>query len=172
MIGKTLFGAACAAMIMAASGVSSAAFADTPQQFVTLAIKGDNSEIMLGRMAQMRGDSQSARDFGKVLVEDHRVARTQAEGVAQQLGIPIPRKPVAQAMDERDRLSRLSGEQFDREFARYMVRDHRKDLAEFRKEADAHQGLAEQARPRTDTHAAKASGYGFGALPRAQSRRG
>jgi len=142
MIGKTLFGAACAAMIMAAAGVSSsAAYADTPRHFLTNAIKGDNSEIMLGRMAAIRGDSQSIREFGKTLVDDHRAARTQAEGVAQQLGVPIPRGSLAKAMNERDRLSGLRSGQFDREFARYMMRDHQKDLAEFRQEAAAHQGM-------------------------------
>jgi len=141
MIGKTLFGAACAAMIMAASGVSSAAYADTPRQFLTKAIEGDNSEIMLGRIAENRGDSQSIREFGKTLVDDHRAARTQAEGVAQQLGVPIPHNPVAKAMDERERLAGLRSEQFDREFARYMMKDHQQDLAEFRKEAAAHQGM-------------------------------
>jgi putative membrane protein len=141
MIGKTLFGAACAAMIMAASGMSSAAYADTPRQFLTKAIEGDNSEMMLGRIAEMRGDTQSMREFGKTLIDDHRAARTQAEGVAQQLGVPIPHNTVAQAMHERERLSGLRNSQFDREFARFMVRDHQKDLVEFRTEAAAHQGM-------------------------------
>jgi putative membrane protein len=34
-----------------------------------------------------------------------------------------------------DKLGRLSGRQFDREFARHMVQDHKKDIAEFERES-------------------------------------
>jgi putative membrane protein len=142
MITKALFGAACAAMIMAASGVSSTAYADTPKQFLAKAIQGDNSEMMLGRVAQRKGSSPSVKEFGKTLFDDHSNAKAQASQVAEQLGMKIPEKPMAVALEERERLSRLSGEQFDREFVRYMVADHRHDIADFRKEAAAHQGMA------------------------------
>jgi putative membrane protein len=141
MISKTLFGAACAAMIMVASGVSSAAYADTPKQFLQNAIKGDNSEIMLGRIAQRKADSPSVQEFGKPLFDDHSKAKAQAAQVADRLGISVPGKPMDKALEERDRLVRLSGEQFDREFVRYMVADHRHDIADFRKEAAAHMGM-------------------------------
>ena len=141
MVSKALFGAACAAMIMAASGVSSAAYADTPKQFVAKAIQGDNSEIMLGRVAERKGSSTGVQEFGKTLFDDHSKAKAQASQVAMQLGMKIPEKPMAQALEERDRLVRLSGEQFDREFVRYMVADHRHDIDDFRKEAAAHMGM-------------------------------
>jgi putative membrane protein len=35
----------------------------------------------------------------------------------------------------KERLSKLSGEQFDRAYMKNMVRDHTKDVAEFRKES-------------------------------------
>ena len=45
-------------------------------------------------------------------------------------------------MDARDltvynELSKLKGAEFDRAYARTMVRDHEKDVAEFKKEADS-----------------------------------
>jgi putative membrane protein len=82
MIGKTLFGAACAAMIMAASGVPSAAFAETSKQFLQNAIQGDNAEIMLGRMAEMKGSSPSVQEFGTTLFDDHSKAKAQTSQVA------------------------------------------------------------------------------------------
>jgi putative membrane protein len=156
MIGKTLFGAACAAMIMAASGVPSAAFAETSKQFLQNAIQGDNAEIMLGRMAEMKGSSPSVQEFGTTLFDDHSKAKAQTSQVAEQLGMKIPDKPMAQALEERDRLSRLNGEQFDREFVRFQVADHRHDIGEFRKEAAAHMGkvskLAQQQLPTLQKH--------------------
>lgn len=132
MISKSLLGAACAAALMAASSIS--AHAATPRQFLENAIRGDDSEIMLGRIAEKRGDTPSVREFGRVLVQDHLKAKAQAVALARRMGMGVPEKPMTIAIDERERLAPLTGERFDREFVRYMVRDHRHDIADFRKE--------------------------------------
>ena len=42
------------------------------------------------------------------------------------------------------KLKGLSGRDFDKEFARVMVEDHQKDIAEFKKEADGGHGAVQQ----------------------------
>ena len=64
MMSKSLIGAACAAMILTASSLS--AQAATPRQFLENAIRGDNSEIMLGRMAGRHADRSNGN---KTVVE-------------------------------------------------------------------------------------------------------
>lgn len=132
MIGKSLLGAACAAVIMAASSMSPVHAATPPRLFLMNSIRGDNSEIMLGRMAARRADGPSVRQFGRVLVQDHSMARTQSAALARQMGLSVPTMPTPIAMRESARLAPLTGELFDREFVRYMVRDHRQDITEFR----------------------------------------
>jgi len=139
MIGRTLLGAACTAMIMAASSMSPV-HATTSSQFLQNAIRGDTSEIMLGGMAARRGDSPSIREFGRVLVTDHSQARTQASVLARRLGMSVPQTPLRVAIVERARLAPLTGERFDREFTRFMVRDHRQDISEFRKQIAMNNG--------------------------------
>ncbi|MFZ3214548.1 MAG: DUF4142 domain-containing protein [Candidatus Acidiferrales bacterium] len=56
-----------------------------------------------------------------------------------------------------DRLAKLSGEAFDRAYARDMVRDHRSDVATFRYEANdgkdtAIKNFASQTLPTLETH--------------------
>lgn len=133
MISKSLMGAVCAAVIMAASGMSPV-HAATPSQFLQTAIRGDTSEIMLGRMAEKRADSPSVREFGRVLVDDHSKARSQASALARRMGMSVPQMPLRSAVVERSRLAPLTGELFDREFVRYMVKDHREDISEFHKQ--------------------------------------
>src|SRR5579872_4900860 len=123
MIGKTLLGAACAAVMMAFSSLAPV-HAASPSEFLQKAIRGDSSEIMLGSMAARRGDSPSVREFGRVLVKDHSKARDQALALARRLGVSAPRMPLRVAVVERNRLAPLTGELFDREFTRYMVKDH------------------------------------------------
>ncbi|MGH6887865.1 MAG: DUF4142 domain-containing protein [Rhizomicrobium sp.] len=132
---------ACAAFVLAL-GLPLAAHAQNPQSFLRKAIKGDNSEIMLGHMAEHRGASPAVRHFGHTLVEDHTMARDQAMHVAAKIGVRPPDRPDRDAMMERDRLAGMSGPAFDHEFVHYMIDDHRKDIADFQGEAHAMNGPA------------------------------
>src|SRR4051812_20225950 len=46
-------------------------------QFLTEAMKGDNSEVTLGKLAQDKGTGQGVKDFGKMLADDHGKAKDQ-----------------------------------------------------------------------------------------------
>ena len=134
-----LCAAACVAAVVAAFGTAPV-LADSARSFLKDAIKGDNSEIMLGRMGERRAATPAARSFAHTLVTDHGLARSEAVQVALHLHVNPPAGPATDALKERDRLRGLSGWAFDREFARYMVDDHHKDIAKFREEADAGHG--------------------------------
>jgi putative membrane protein len=135
-----LCAAACAAAVMATLGLAPARAAGAPRDFLKIAIKGDNSEIMLGRLGERRAATPAARNFSQTLVADHSRARSEAARLAARLHIRPPRGPEKEAVEERNRLRDLSGWAFDREFARYMVEDHHKDIAGFRAQAGANDG--------------------------------
>jgi uncharacterized protein (DUF305 family) len=59
----------------------------------------------------------------------------EAESVAQSIGMTPPTEPNSKQKADYDRLSKLSGDKFDREFVSHMVMDHKKDIKEFEKEA-------------------------------------
>ena len=114
--------------------------AKNPTEFITDAIQGDNSEIMLGQMAEEKGGSQQVKDFGKTLVADHSTAKAEASTVAKALGVTPPDTPTAEAKDEQKKLSTMSGDGFDQEFASYMVTDHKKDIQEFQDQVKGNDG--------------------------------
>jgi putative membrane protein len=126
------------ALATGAAFVSSPAAAAPARQFLGDAIRGDNSEMILGEIAARRGGSSGVRDFGARLHSDHRHARVEAAAVARALRVAVPSGMMPEAARERRRLQRLSGPAFDREFVRYMVNDHREDIAKF--ERQAHEG--------------------------------
>lgn len=134
-----LCAAACVTAVVATLGVAPV-FADSPQDFLRDAIKGDNSEIMLGRLGERRAETPAARDFAQTLVVDHTKARFEALRVAAHMRMRPPRGPQKEALEAQRRLSGLSGWAFDAEFARHMVHDHQEDIAKFRKEANAARG--------------------------------
>lgn len=127
-------------ILFAAALMPAAARADSPREFLYHALQGDNSEIMLGNLAADRARDSGVRDFGRTLASDHSKARGEVLDVGRRFGIRPTREMAPEARDERDRLMGLRGRDFDREFVRYMIDDHRKDIGDFRDEAREHHG--------------------------------
>lgn len=126
MIRKLIFAAACL--------TSTVALAAPPRSFLDDAIKGDNSEMALGRVIAARGYSAQVRRFGSTLIRDHTHARAQAAAVARSYGMRPPTSMMPEARSEMRLLTRLHGRAFDREVRRYMIDDHRKDIAAFQEQ--------------------------------------
>ena len=142
-------------MIMRLIGGASLAFAlagaaaaqgGGDRHFLHDALRGDNSEMTLGQMAADRGASPGVRDYGRMLHDDHAKAKRDAVAVASQFGVQDTDEMMPEARAEQAKLRRLHGHAFDREFARYMVKDHRHDIAEFRKQAHGRGPVAALAR--------------------------
>ena len=75
-------------------------------------------------------------------------------------GMKAPTAPTAEATGEEKKLSAMSGTKFDKEFASYMVDDHKKDIAKFREEGASGSGVvakfAEMSIPVLEKHLALA----------------
>ena len=118
---------------IAGAGVVFAKDDDKARHFLRDALQGDNSEVMLGKMAAERGDSPALKRYGQMLFDDHSMHRDQVLKAGSGMGLPDDRQPMEVAAKERDKLERLHGRDFDKEFAKYMVKDHRKDIADYEK---------------------------------------
>lgn len=123
----------CAALALLAT--PSLASAKPAAGFLRTAIMGDRSEIALGALAARRGYSPATREFGRTLRADHLHARSQAIALARRDHVAVPNSMMPEARTESARLHRLHGRAFDREFARYMINDHRKDIRDFEEQA-------------------------------------
>ncbi len=102
--------------------------------FMKQAMQGDMAEIQVGKLAQEKGEDQQVKDFGQTLVSDHQQNLDKARSLAQTIGMTPPDSVSAEQKATYDKLSRLSGRQFDREFAQHIVQDH-KDITEFERES-------------------------------------
>lgn len=122
------------ALLIAALVVSTSAAAAPARQFLKDAIKGDNSESTLGRVIARHAYSAEVRRFGTTLTRDHSRARAQAAAVARSYGLRPPTSMTPEARSEMRLLTRLHGRSFDREVRRYMINDHRKDIAMFERQ--------------------------------------
>jgi len=113
------------------AGAAFAAGSTNPKEFIKDAIQGDNSEIQLGQLAQQKGGSDGVRSFGQTLATDHSKAKDEAVSVAKEISVTPPTEMKSAAKKEYDKLQKMSGAAFDKEFIRHMVSDHKKDIKAF-----------------------------------------
>jgi putative membrane protein len=115
------------------NGAASSGAIDT--SFVTEAMKGDNSEVALGNLAEQKGSSSGVKDLGRMLVSDHGAHKQVVAALAQKANVPVTNDLNDEAKAEQKKLEGLSGAAFDKEFVRATVEDHQKDIAKYEQEA-------------------------------------
>lgn len=131
--------------------------------FAMEAAQGGMAEVKLGQLAQDKGSSDAVKQFGKKMVDDHSKANDQLKSVAAKENMTLPTDIDAKDQAVYDRLSKLSGAAFDRAYARDMVRDHKKDVSGYQKEAnngknDNIKNFASQTLPTLQEHLKMAEG--------------
>ena len=112
-----------------------------PKLFITDAIKGNLSEIALGKLAAKNAAAEAVRTYGKTLAADHTRALDEASAVAAKLDLNPPDEPSAEAREEQTRLRKLSGRAFDQAFLNYMIKDHQTNIQNFEDQVRAGNGV-------------------------------
>lgn len=107
------------------------------QHFMDKAAQGGMAEVKLGQLAKEHASNQAVKDFGQRMVDDHSKANDELKSLAGQKNVTLPAEIDARDQATYDHLSKLNGAAFDRAYMRDMVADHRKDIADFQKEANS-----------------------------------
>lgn len=105
------------------------------QHFVTDAAVGGMAEVELGKLAADKAANADVKKFGQRMADDHGKANDELKVLAQSEKITLPGAIDAKHKATIDRLSKLSGEAFDRAYVEEMLKDHQKDVAAFRTES-------------------------------------
>jgi putative membrane protein len=134
MIKKTILGFGICLSILGIAVAAPSADKNS-QKFIQDVIAGNLAEVQVGKLAQDKSMDDGVRSFGDMLVKDHSAGNEKATEVANAIGVTPPTEPNSKQKAMYDKLSKLSGPAFDREFAKMMVDDHRKDIKDFEKEA-------------------------------------
>ena len=112
------------------------------REFAKKAAGGGLAKVKLGHLAEDQGESEAVKNFGKRMVLDHRKSNEQLKRTAAREKIELPTEMNAHDQDVYNRLSQLSGAEFDKAYAREMVNDHKQVIADFRTESDNGQDQA------------------------------
>jgi putative membrane protein len=125
---------------------------DKPSEaFLKKAIEGNFAEVSMGDLAQKNGQSDAVKSFGKMLSTDHAAANQKAMDAAKGMGMDAPSEQNAKQKADYDKMSKMSGANFDKMFAKHMVADHQKDIAEYKKASKTKDAAGEYASGEIDT---------------------
>jgi Predicted outer membrane protein len=108
-----------------ASESKSSTLSEKDKAFMKKAAKGGMMEVTMGRMAEQKAQSEDVKSFGKRMVTDHGKANDELKGIAARKNVQLPSKEPTEKWTS------------DKAYINAMVRDHEKDLAEFKEEANS-----------------------------------
>lgn len=155
--------AALAAAVTASLGAfaAHASISGSDTKFMQKAAGGGLAEVELGKLAQQKAMHAEVKQFANRMVEDHAKANAKLEKIASANNVQLPAGVDKKTRKEMDKLSKLIGGDFDREYMKHMVKDHKEDVEDFRKEAKSHEdsevkAFAQETLPTLEEHLAMA----------------
>lgn len=104
-------------------------------KFMMDAAAGGMMEVELGRVAAQKGTSDAVKQFGQRMVDDHSKANEELMSLASSKGMTLPTALDDKQQKDVAKLSAMSGAEFDRAYAKMMLKDHEKDVKEFERQS-------------------------------------
>lgn len=108
---------------------------DQDKKFADAAAKGGMMEVMMGQLAASNSTNATVKSLGDMMVKDHGKANDELKKWASTAGYTLPTALDADQQKKYDDLKAKKGTDFDRSYTDLMVSDHKKDIAEFKKES-------------------------------------
>jgi putative membrane protein len=121
-----------AALAGAQQGVTPSA----DRTFANKAAVGGQAEVELGKLAQERASNDAVRQFGQRMATDHGKANDELMQLAKSKNLSLSTDLDSKHKQLRDKLAKQSGNAFDKAYMSEMVKDHKNDVAEFKKQAE------------------------------------
>jgi putative membrane protein len=106
---------------------------ETDQQFLIKAAQGGMMEVEAARLAQEKATNNEIKEYARKLEQDHSKANEQLKALAAQKNVDLP-ADVGPHRAMLDKVKGMSGDEFDKQWVKMIVKDHKKDVNEFQKE--------------------------------------
>lgn len=103
----------------------------TDAEFAAEAASAGMMEVELGRLAQTNASNQRVKNFGEMMVKDHSKANDELKQLASAKNIQLPSAPMDDHQKHIDDLRDKTGVEFDKDYMKMMVDDHKEDIKKF-----------------------------------------
>lgn len=110
--------------------------ANADREFIEEQLEAGNREVVLGRLAAERATHPQVKEYGQMMVKDHQAAGEELRQIASKHNVQPDTQGDDELRDLNERLSKLSGREFDVEYINTMVEDHREAIEEVEDKAE------------------------------------
>jgi putative membrane protein len=104
--------------------------------FMTKAAEGGMAEVEAGKLAAAKAQNPEVKQFGQQMIADHTRSNNELKTAAGKKNVTLPTEPDAMHKAMAQKLSGLSGAEFDKEYMRGQIEDHERTIALFQAQAD------------------------------------
>jgi putative membrane protein len=111
--------------------MSAAGLNGQDRKFVTSAAEAGAAEVAMGKLASDHASSTDVKSFAARMVTDHEKAGDQLKSIASAKDVTPPDRPSKKDQSELDKLSRLKGVDFDKEYVKVQLAAHKDAVALF-----------------------------------------
>lgn len=105
------------------------------RKFIDDAAEGGMTEVQMGQLAQSKATDPNVKSFAGMLVDQHTAANNELTKIANAKGVELPAAPKHSHRRDIEKMGKKSGSEFDRDYVRYEIKDHEKDIKKFEKAA-------------------------------------
>jgi putative membrane protein len=105
------------------------------KKFVEHMLMANMAEIQLGQLAAQHAESEDVKAFAQQMVTDHTKANEELKPIAQQLGVQEPTQLDGKHQKLADKLAKVQGADFDRQYMEAMVDGHKNVVKETKRAA-------------------------------------
>ncbi|MDF2550972.1 MAG: hypothetical protein K0R77_247 [Chryseobacterium sp.] len=117
------------------TAVTEKTLSDQDKKFADEAARGGMMEVMMGDLAAKTSTNATVKALGEMMARDHGKANEELKKWASASGYTLPTSLNAEQQKKHDDLKTKKGSEFDKMYTDLMVNDHKKDIADFKKEA-------------------------------------
>lgn len=108
---------------------------DQDKTFADAAAKGGMMEVMAGQLAMQNATNATVKTLAEMMVKDHTKANDELKQWASANSYTLPSAVDADQQKKYDELKAKKGTEFDKMYTDMMVNDHKKTIADFKKES-------------------------------------
>ena len=119
----------------AKSATSPGSLDHADRKFIETAAKDGMAEVELGQIAQQKAQDPKVKEFAGRMVTDHGKANDELKTLASNKGVQLPTETDHSHKSKAESLNKKSADKFDKDYMDDMVKDHKKDVKEFEKQA-------------------------------------
>jgi len=118
------------------AGTAGAGVSNGDKNFVNDQLSDGMAEVELAKVAKDHASNADVKQFAQMMIDDHTKAGDQLKQIASSNSIPVDAKIDDKHQSLMDKLAKLNGSDFDKEYMSAMIDDHQDAVSDLRSRVD------------------------------------